>query len=253
ELAVSARSRNLSLTIDAEESDRLMLTLRLFEELVKSTALRAWSGLGLAVQAYQKRASYVVGWLKTLTSLESCRIGVRLVKGAYWDTEIKIAQQNGVPDYPVFARKAATDVCYLACARSLLGARSRIYPQFATHNVATFAAILELARDTSGFEFQKLYGMGDALYRDVVEDHPLGVQCRVYAPVGRYRELMPYLVRRLLENGANSSFVHRISDPSIPLESLVADPVAIVAAPYSRNPNVPPPPRLFTDPKNLAT
>ncbi len=253
ELARSASSRNLSLTIDAEESDRLMLSLRLFEELAKAADLQGWTGLGLAVQAYQKRALHVIDWLRVLASFHGCRIGVRLVKGAYWDTEIKVAQQNGVSDYPVFTRKAATDVSYLACARRLLAARSGIYPQFATHNIATFAAILELAGDTSGFEFQKLYGMGDALYQDVMEEQPLGVRCRVYAPVGRYRELMPYLVRRILENGANSSFVHRISDPSVPLESLVADPIAMVATPYVRNPNVPPPPRLFLDRNNSTT
>jgi len=224
----------VGLTIDAEESERLELTLDLFEELSRKHPL------GLAVQAYQKRALSVCDWLVGLRR----RISVRLVKGAYWDGEIKRAQQLGMPDYPVFTRKAATDVSYVACARRLLSAPATLYPAFATHNCRTVATILELAGERP-FEFQKLFGMGDSLYEVLLRTRPLA--CRIYAPVGSFTDLLPYLVRRLLENGANTSFVHQIADPAVPLETLVADPVEALPEPYSPDPRIPLPRDLYPD------
>ena len=237
ELARIAAERDVGITIDAEESERLELTLDLFEELSRKLAL------GLAVQAYQKRAAAVCDWLVGLRR----RISVRLVKGAYWDGEIKRAQQLGMPDYPVFTRKAATDVSYVACARRLLSAPATLYPAFATHNCRTVATILELAGERA-FEFQKLFGMGDALYETLLRTHP--VACRIYAPVGSFSDLLPYLVRRLLENGANTSFVHQIADPAVPLETLVADPVEALPEPYSPDPRIPLPQDLYPDRPN---
>ncbi|HVJ22931.1 MAG TPA: proline dehydrogenase family protein, partial [Burkholderiales bacterium] len=199
--------------------------------------------IGLAVQAYQKRALAVCEWLASLQR----PISVRLVKGAYWDGEVKRAQQLGMPDYPVFTRKAATDVSYVACARALLSAPS-IYPAFATHNCRTVATILELANDDE-FEFQKLFGMGDALYDAVLAEHP-NAACRIYAPVGGFTDLLPYLVRRLLENGANTSFVHQIADPQVPVEALVADPLAALPAPYEPDARIPLPRELYPDRRN---
>jgi RHH-type transcriptional regulator, proline utilization regulon repressor / proline dehydrogenase / delta 1-pyrroline-5-carboxylate dehydrogenase len=250
ELAARAARAGVNFTVDAEESHRLMLSLEIFEALARDPALSDWEGLGLAVQAYQKRAIHVVDWLIALAADTRRRWMVRLVKGAYWDTEIKLAQQLGL-DYPVFTRKAATDVSYLACAARLLKARGRVFPQFATHNVRTVASILELAGDNRGFEFQKLHGMGDRLYQRIVGAGGMNLPCRVYAPVGSHRELLPYLVRRLLENGANSSFVHQIGDSSVPLERLVADPVAAVkVAQYASHPAIPRPRALFADRAN---
>ena len=234
ELARIAAERQVDLTIDAEESERLELTLDLFDELSRGHAL------GVAVQAYQKRAAAVCDWLVGLRR----RISVRLVKGAYWDGEIKRAQQLGMADYPVFTRKAATDLSYVACAQRLLSAPASLYPAFATHNCRTVATILELAGDRP-FEFQKLFGMGDALYEVLLRAHP--VACRIYAPVGSFTDLLPYLVRRLLENGANTSFVHQIADPSVPLEALVADPVAALPEPYAPDPRIPLPRNLYPD------
>ncbi|HJT62685.1 MAG TPA: L-glutamate gamma-semialdehyde dehydrogenase [Burkholderiales bacterium] len=237
ELARIAAARGVGVTLDAEESERLELTLDLFEAL--STEFR----VGLAVQAYQKRALAVCEWLASLGR----PISVRLVKGAYWDGEVKRAQQLGMPDYPVFTRKAATDVSYVACARVLLAAPS-IYPAFATHNCRTVATILELANEDE-FEFQKLFGMGDALYDAVLAEHP-NAACRIYAPVGGFTDLLPYLVRRLLENGANTSFVHQIADPQVPVEALVADPLAALPEPYQPDARIPLPRELYPDRAN---
>jgi RHH-type proline utilization regulon transcriptional repressor/proline dehydrogenase/delta 1-pyrroline-5-carboxylate dehydrogenase len=235
ELARRAAQRGVGLTLDAEESERLELTLDLFD------AVSSEFPLGLAVQAYQKRALAVCEWLVSLRR----RIGVRLVKGAYWDGEVKRAQQLGMPDYPVFTRKAATDLSYVACARTLLSAPEFVFPAFATHNCRTVATLLELG---GSFEFQKLFGMGDALYEALLGEHD--VPCRVYAPVGGFTELLPYLVRRLLENGANASFVHQIADPEVPVEALVADPQASLPDPYASDPRIPLPRCLYPDRKN---
>jgi len=233
-----ASDRNVGLTIDAEESERLELTLDLFESAAKEHPV------GLAVQAYQKRAVAVCDWLVALGRAMHKRLPIRLVKGAYWDSEIKRAQQLGMPDYPVFTRKAATDLSYVACARTLLQAPGAIYPAFATHNCRTVATILELAADAD-FEFQKLHGMGDALYDVLLAER--NVPVRVYAPVGSFNELLPYLVRRLLENGANTSFVHQIADPGVPLEALVADPLQALPEPYVPDPRIPLPRHLYPD------
>jgi len=229
ELARAARKENINLCVDAEEADRLELSLDLFEAAYRDASLSGWDGFGLAVQAFQKRAVPVLEWLEPLGRAAGRRIPVRLVKGAYWDTEIKRAQEQGLPGYPVFTRKVSTDVSYLACARRLLAARDVFYPQFATHNAHTAAAIRDHAGDAEGYEFQRLHGMGEALYQVIGEDLP-GIPCRVYAPVGSHEDLLPYLVRRLLENGANTSFVNRIFDEAEPPEQLVADPLAAARA-----------------------
>jgi RHH-type proline utilization regulon transcriptional repressor/proline dehydrogenase/delta 1-pyrroline-5-carboxylate dehydrogenase len=235
-LASLAHQRNIGVTLDAEESERLELTLDIFDSLSKEYPV------GLAVQAYQKRALAVCEWLAGLRR----RIGVRLVKGAYWDGEIKRAQQLGMSDYPLFTRKSATDVSYAACANTLLSAPGAIFPAFATHNCRTVATILELGGE---FEFQKLFGMGDALYDAVLAEFP-ATTCRVYAPVGGFTDLLPYLVRRLLENGANTSFVHQIADPAVPVEALVADPLAALPEPYTPDPRIPLPRDIYPDRRN---
>jgi RHH-type proline utilization regulon transcriptional repressor/proline dehydrogenase/delta 1-pyrroline-5-carboxylate dehydrogenase len=235
----------IALTMDAEEADRLLLALELFERLARERSLAGWEGLGLAVQAYQKRARAVCDWVAALATGTSRRIMVRLVKGAYWDTEIKLAQALGLEDYPVFTRKSAADLSYMACAQALLGAGDRVFAQFATHNCHTAAFILECVGPRRDFEFQKLQGMGDALYETLVPE--ARVACRVYAPVGAHRDLLAYLVRRLLENGANTSFVHQVADSSIPLERLTADPLALLPEPWVPNPRVPLPRNLFPD------
>ncbi|HEU4357835.1 MAG TPA: proline dehydrogenase family protein, partial [Xanthobacteraceae bacterium] len=203
ELARKAREHGLGFTVDAEEADRLELTLDVIAAVLAHSSLRGWDGFALAVQAYQKRAPAVIDWLEETASRLRRRLTVRLVKGAYWDTEIKRAQERGLADYPVFTRKAMTDLCYDACTRKLLAARPRLYPQFATHNALTVASVIEDAGGVEGYEFQRLYGMGEALYELLLADHPEAA-CRVYAPVGGHRDLLAYLVRRLLENGANS-------------------------------------------------
>jgi len=242
ELARIAAAHGVDITIDAEESERLELTLDIFE------ALTGQFDAGLAVQAYQKRAAAVCDWLIALGRSRKRRIPMRLVKGAYWDGEIKRAQQLGMPDYPVFTRKAVTDISYVACATKLLAAPDAIYPAFATHNCRTVATILELSKE-SEFEFQKLLGMGDALYEALLAEHP-DIAVRVYAPVGSFTDLLPYLVRRLLENGANTSFVHQIADPGVPLEDLVADPVEQLPEPYVPDPRIPLPRDIYPDRKN---
>jgi RHH-type transcriptional regulator, proline utilization regulon repressor / proline dehydrogenase / delta 1-pyrroline-5-carboxylate dehydrogenase len=243
DLAERACSAGIGLTVDAEEADRLDLSLDLFEAVAAVPRLAGWDGLGLAVQAYQKRAPAVLGWLADLAARTKRRLMVRLVKGAYWDTEVKRAQERGLATYPVYTRKIATDVSYLACARLLFAADDAFFPQFATHNAHTIAAVLELAGDRRDCEFQRLHGMGEALHEQVVE---LGLPSRVYAPVGGHEDLLAYLVRRLLENGANASFVNRIVDDAQPIEAIVADPVAALAAIEPKpHPNIPLPRDLY--------
>jgi len=228
-LAAAARDAGIGLTVDAEEAVRLELSLDIIAAVAADPRLKGWDGFGLAVQAYQKRAVHVLAWLQDLATATGRRIPVRLVKGAYWDTEIKRAQEGGLEGYPVFTRKASTDVSYLACAKRMFAAGETIYPQLATHNAHTVAAVLEMAGSRRDFEFQRLHGMGEALYEQVVGVERLGLPCRVYAPVGSHEDLLAYLVRRLLENGANTSFVNRISDDKLPVGEIVADPVAKVA------------------------
>lgn len=224
QLCMLAKEHNIGLTVDAEEADRLDISLDIIEKVFSDPDLGDWTGFGLAVQAYQKRALYVIDWLRDLTQRTGRQMMVRLVKGAYWDTEIKNAQKDGLEHFPVFTRKSSTDVSYHACANRLLAYRDSIYPQFATHNAYTASVIIELAGDDKeGFEFQCLHGMGDSLYDQIVTEEK--IQCRVYAPVGVHEDLLAYLVRRLLENGANSSFVNAIVDDSKPVEALLEDPV----------------------------
>jgi RHH-type proline utilization regulon transcriptional repressor/proline dehydrogenase/delta 1-pyrroline-5-carboxylate dehydrogenase len=245
QLARSAKSFDLNFTVDAEEADRLELSLELIAAVAADPSLGGWDGFGLAVQAYQKRAPQVIDWVAQLAQALDRRMMVRLVKGAYWDTEIKRAQERGLPDYPVFTRKAMTDLSYQACARRLLAARPRLYPQFATHNAVTVAGIIEDAGGVDGFEFQRLHGMGEALYDTVLDAFP-AAGCRVYAPVGGHRELLAYLVRRLLENGANSSFVSAAVDPNVPIVSLIRRPqTAIGKAANARHPHIPLPRDLY--------
>ncbi|HEX6793732.1 MAG TPA: bifunctional proline dehydrogenase/L-glutamate gamma-semialdehyde dehydrogenase PutA [Casimicrobiaceae bacterium] len=228
-LAREAREAQIGMTVDAEEAERLELSLEIFSRVRRDPALSDWHGLGLAVQAYQKRARAVVGYVVALARDAGSRIPVRLVKGAYWDTEIKRAQVQGLAGYPVFTRKPHTDICYLACAKALLDARDAVYPMFATHNAHTISWVSTHAAraDVDEFEFQRLFGMGEALYARVLAggEHSQRA-CRVYAPVGGHRDLLPYLVRRLLENGANTSFVNRIGDQNIAIDDVVADPLA---------------------------
>jgi RHH-type transcriptional regulator, proline utilization regulon repressor / proline dehydrogenase / delta 1-pyrroline-5-carboxylate dehydrogenase len=230
ELASAARWHGLGLTIDAEEQDRLDTTLGLFAAAFTDPALKGWPGLGLAVQAYGKRAIPVLRWLRRMSSHGGKQIPVRLVKGAYWDSEIKWAQERGLPDYPVLTRKIHTDVSYLACMRLLLSDQTAFYPQFATHNAHSMAAVSITAPGAGAYEFQRLHGMGEALHEEVVGPGKLGALCRIYAPVGPHADLVAYLVRRLLENGANTSFVNRLADEEAPIADIVKDPVATVEA-----------------------
>ena len=224
ELARVARDQNIALTIDAEEQRRLDVTLDAFAGVLADPAMEEWHGLGLAVQAYSKRAIPVLRWLRRLSSELGRRIPVRLVKGAYWDKEIKAAQLQGLADYPVFSRKLYTDLSYLAGLRFLLSDRKAFYPQFATHNAQSIASAY-VAGGNATYEFQRLFGMGDALYDSVVDEERFGAPCRIYAPVGEHEDLLAYLMRRLLENGANSSFVHRMADQDLSIEDIVRDPV----------------------------
>jgi RHH-type proline utilization regulon transcriptional repressor/proline dehydrogenase/delta 1-pyrroline-5-carboxylate dehydrogenase len=243
DLCERAARANINLCLDAEEADRLVLSLQILERLAREPSLKGWNGLGLAVQAYQKRAGEVIERLKELAEQTGHRFMVRLVKGAYWDSEIKHAHIEGYPNFPVFTTKAGTDFNYLACARQMLEARDAIYPQFATHNAHSVAAIELLAEEVgnAAFEFQRLHGMGEALYGAA----GLGRRVRVYAPVGAHKDLLPYLVRRLLENGANTSFVHSFLDPDVPAEHVVADPIVKVEVGPRRHPRIPTPPRLY--------
>ncbi|MGD8356823.1 MAG: bifunctional proline dehydrogenase/L-glutamate gamma-semialdehyde dehydrogenase PutA, partial [Lysobacterales bacterium] len=229
ELAQLAMANRIALTVDTEEADRLMLTLDVFSAVLQDLSLAGWNGLGLALQTYQKRAHAVIDMLAGLSSKTGQRIPVRLVKGAYWDSEIKHAQVEGLPGYPVFTRKANTDVSYIACARKVLANRRAFYPQFATHNAHTIAAVTELAGDRLDYEFQRLHGMGEDLYGVVMKEEGFRHACRVYAPVGSHEDLLPYLVRRLLENGSNTSFVNRIVDEELPVEEVARDPLQLVA------------------------
>jgi RHH-type proline utilization regulon transcriptional repressor/proline dehydrogenase/delta 1-pyrroline-5-carboxylate dehydrogenase len=229
ELAQLAKSYGIGYTVDAEEADRLELSLDLIERTFSDPSLDGWEGYGLAVQAYQKRTPYTIDFLADLARRVGRRIPVRLVKGAYWDAEIKRAQIDGLPGYPVFTRKQSTDVSYLACARRMFGHLDALYPMFATHNAQTIASIRAIAGNKA-YEHQKLHGMGDDLYAEVIPPDRLDLPCRVYAPVGSHEDLLPYLVRRLLENGANSSFVNRITDESVAIEDLIRDPVDAVSS-----------------------
>jgi RHH-type transcriptional regulator, proline utilization regulon repressor / proline dehydrogenase / delta 1-pyrroline-5-carboxylate dehydrogenase len=230
ELARAAAIRGLNFTIDAEEADRLELSMDVLAAVASDKMLANWDGFGLAIQAYGKRSLAAIDYTADLASSLGRRFMVRLVKGAYWDTEVKRAQERGLPDYPVFTRKPMTDLNYMACADRLLAQRPRIYPQFATHNALTVASVIERAGGTEGYEFQRLHGMGDALYGALLDGHA-GAAVRTYAPVGIHRDLLAYLVRRLLENGANSSFVSIAADPDVPVETLLRRPEQIVGRP----------------------
>ena len=241
QLCEQAARANINLTIDAEEVDRLELSLDVFEALAQRVAQHhsQWHGFGLALQAYQTRALELIEHVAGLARRYRIRLMCRLVKGAYWDAEIKRAQELGLPHYPVFTHKHHTDVSYLACARALLDAQDVIYPQFATHNAGTIAAILQMAARTDArFELQRLHGMGEGVYREVLKNPNLA--CRVYAPVGQHRDLLAYLVRRLLENGANSSFVHQLADESIGMDQLLTSPLRLEPVPSQ-----PLPPQLY--------
>ncbi|HZS85280.1 MAG TPA: bifunctional proline dehydrogenase/L-glutamate gamma-semialdehyde dehydrogenase PutA [Stellaceae bacterium] len=251
ELARRAKAAGIGFTIDAEESERLELSLDILAAIAGDPSLAGWQGLGLAVQAYQKRALPLLDWLAELARGCKRRLMVRLVKGAYWDSEIKRSQERGLQGYPVFTRKVATDVSYIACAKRLLAAPDAFYPQFATHNAHTLAVVLELAGNRTDFEFQRLHGMGEALYEQIVGADKMNRPCRVYAPVGSHEDLLAYLVRRLLENGANTSFVNRIVDEKAPLDSIIADPVARLRGLAQKpHPRIPLPAELFGERRN---
>ncbi|WMT73744.1 bifunctional proline dehydrogenase/L-glutamate gamma-semialdehyde dehydrogenase PutA [Bradyrhizobium sp. Ash2021] len=246
ELARQAKAHDLNFTVDAEEADRLELSLDVIAAAFADTSLAGWDGFGLAIQTYQKRARDVIAYVDDLARSLNRRMMVRLVKGAYWDTEIKRAQERGLDGYPVFTRKAMTDLNYIDCAQQLLGLRPRLFPQFATHNALTVATILELADGGSDFEFQRLHGMGEALYAQLGEDRP-DIAFRTYAPVGSHRDLLAYLVRRLLENGANSSFVALAADETVPVAALLRRPADVIGtAGNARHPNIPLPRDLFS-------
>ena len=245
ELARKAKAYDLNFTVDAEEADRLELSLEVIAATLADPSLAGWNGFGLAIQAYQKRSLAMIDWTVALAETLDRRLMVRLVKGAYWDTEVKRAQERGLADYPVFTRKAMTDLCYLACVRKLLAARPRIFPQIATHNALTVATVIEEAGGVDGYEFQRLHGMGEALYAALIADQPAAA-CRVYAPVGGHRDLLAYLVRRLLENGANSSFVSVAADPRVPVADILKRPQSWVAdATQARHPRIPLPRDLY--------
>src|SRR6202165_3244175 len=229
DLARRAEAYDLNFTVDAEEADRLELSLEVIAAAFADASLKGWDGFGLAIQAYQKRAEAVIDYTDGLARTLNRRMMVRLVKGAYWDTEIKRAQERGLDDYPVFTRKAMTDLYYIACAQKLLALRPRLFPQFATHNALTVATVLELSGGDGGFEFQRLHGMGEALYARLSEDRP-SLAYRTYAPVGSHRDLLAYLVRRLLENGANSSFVAIAADDHVPVATLLRRTADIIGA-----------------------
>jgi RHH-type proline utilization regulon transcriptional repressor/proline dehydrogenase/delta 1-pyrroline-5-carboxylate dehydrogenase len=251
ELALAARRQDIGFTIDAEEAERLDLSLDILEALALDPDLAGWNGLGFVIQTVQKRCGPVTDWALDLARRSRRRLMVRLVKGAYWDSEVKRAQVAGHDDYPVFTRKSHTDIAYLACARKLLAEPALAYPQFATHNAATLCQVMEMAGANRDFEFQCLHGMGETLYDQVVGSPDFGLPCRIYAPVGTHETLLAYLVRRLLENGANSSFVNQIVDPAVPLERLLDDPVT-ATRPFGATPHprVPLPRDLYPDRRN---
>jgi RHH-type transcriptional regulator, proline utilization regulon repressor / proline dehydrogenase / delta 1-pyrroline-5-carboxylate dehydrogenase len=246
DLARRAKSFDLNLTVDAEEADRLELSIEVIAAAFGDASLGGWDGFGLAIQAYQKRAAAMIDYADELAGTLNRRMMVRLVKGAYWDSEIKRAQERGLPGYPVFTRKAMTDLNYIACAEKLLALRPRLFPQFATHNALTVATVVELANGEGGFELQRLHGMGEALYAQLASDHP-DLACRTYAPVGSHRDLLAYLVRRLLENGANSSFVALAADDAVPVAQLLRRPAELIGvAANARHPHIPLPADLFS-------
>lgn len=251
ELCMLAKSYDIGLTIDAEEADRLQLSLAIIERLALDEDLAHWQGLGLAIQAYQKRTLQTIDFLAELANRSQHRFMVRLVKGAYWDAEIKRCQELGLEDYPVYTRKVYSDVSYLACARKLFANPGAFYPMIATHNAYSLAAVLDIAGNNRDFEFQCLHGMGDPLYEQVVGVNNLNIPCRIYAPCGGHEYLLAYLVRRLLENGANSSFVNRIIDESVPVSDLLQDPVAeaeqLAGQPH---PHIPLPRQIYGDHMN---
>ena len=244
-LSRQASQAGISLTIDAEESERMDMSLQIFETVFVHPDLQHWHGLGLAVQAYQKRAFTVLQWLAELASQQQKIIPLRLVKGAYWDSEIKQAQEAGLSDYPVFTHKSATDISYLACAQFILAYPKAFYPQFASHNAHTLAAVHEFGRSHLAYEFQRLFGMGEQLYDEIIDNQNWQTPCRIYAPIGRYRELLPYLVRRLLENGANSSFISQLDDPDISIEQATADPVEYYQQGVCDKPGIPLPVDIY--------
>jgi RHH-type proline utilization regulon transcriptional repressor/proline dehydrogenase/delta 1-pyrroline-5-carboxylate dehydrogenase len=250
ELALLARDKGLTLTVDAEEQDRLDVQLEVFASVYLDPVLASWAGFGLAVQAYGRRAIPALRWLRRLSIAGARRIPVRLVKGAYWDSEIKWAQERGWPDYPVFTTKTHTDVSYLACVRMLASDPQAFYPQFATHNAHSVAAAF-VAAGHAPFEFQRLHGMGEALYEEVFGPDKLQRPCRIYAPVGGHEDLLAYLVRRLLENGANTSFVNRLADEKAPVADIIADPVAAAEA-TSDTPLLVRPPDLYANDPHAA-
>ena len=241
-----SKQYNIQLCIDAEENYRLILSLKILDKLSSNRNLLAWNGLGLAVQAYQKRSFYVIDWLDKLAKRDNRVINVRLVKGAYWDSEIKLAQELGVPNYPVFTRKSLTDLSWMACAKKLFSLQKNIFPQFATHNAYSIAFIEEFGKDKV-FEFQRIHGMADKIHEYFNRYSSDNYQkCRIYAPVGEYNDLLPYLMRRLLENGANTSFVNKINDPKLDIKEIIADPLDIIDQ-YSQipNPQIPLPPDIY--------
>ena len=251
DLALLAKSANMGLNIDAEEADRLDLSLDIIQRVLEDERMQGWNGFGVVVQAYGKRAGAVIDWLYALANSLDRQIMVRLVKGAYWDTEIKRAQVEGLNDFPVYTRKSATDVSYICCAKKLLGMTDRIYPQFATHNAHTISAILQLSNNSDSYEFQRLHGMGEVLHR-LVKDRN-NTRCRIYAPVGAHRDLLAYLVRRLLENGANSSFVNQVVDTNVPADSIATDPFAQSTTDYQQStPHILLPAQLFAPRINSA-
>ena len=254
-LAQQAKKYNIGFTVDAEEADRLDLSLDIIEKVFSDPSLANWDGFGLAMQAYQKRAYPLIDWLATLAKQHGKRMMVRLVKGAYWDAEIKVSQIQGFSSYPVFTRKNATDVSYLACAKKLFANLDCFYPQFATHNAFSAAAILEMARDlpNSAFEMQCLHGMGRPLYDQIVAKTPWNRPVRIYAPVGTHKDLLGYLVRRLLENGANSSFVNRLADDKTPIDKIVFDPAVRMENLASKpHPHIPLPVDIYGEWKNSS-
>ncbi len=255
-LSAEARAANIGVTIDAEEAERHDLMLDIFAALSEAKPLQGWEGLGLAVQGYSKRTLPTIAWLGQLARAHNRRIPVRLVKGAYWDSEIKRGQEMGIADYPVFTRKTNTDTSYLACARALFADKTAFFPQFATHNAHTLSAVQAFAAGRTDFEYQRLHGMGEALYElymSVAKPSRTGAATRIYAPVGTHADLLAYLVRRLLENGANTSFVNRLADDKAPLEDILADPVSRAAANKpKRNPRIVKPESLFPGRKNSS-
>ncbi len=250
-LAQQAKQANIGFTVDAEEAERLDLSLDIIEKVFTDASLSGWEGFGLAIQSYQKRAFHVIDWLAQLARSQNRRIMIRLIKGAYWDSEIKRTQEMGLEGYPVFSRKMNTDVSFIACAKKIIDMPDAFYPQFATHNASSLATILELIGTRQDFEFQCLHGMGQALYDQVVGSDKLNRACRIYAPVGQHEDLLPYLVRRLLENGANSSFVNRIADDNLPIEDIIEDPITKVKSAQSKaHSNIPLPKDMYGDYRN---